>query len=336
MKRFLSVLLLIALVASLTACSGQPAEPAGGSAAPVQETFKPEIAALSVGEDFKLGDETYALEKWVALPEYDSDTQTGVGLCFVQKEGVAPIAISGGNYKSLIDMTLDMDGTSLFTSNISFIKAEDAPGYTARVTFEFALPKSAAMPAGGTIFHTGENEEIAIDLSTLEALPIEAVQPTGSSAGVAPAPDDDAKALCGEWQLTSIAFRTPDADNGIYTIDATMSISEGFEYGRDLILREDMTMISLIDLSALIEAVPELPFTISDLDLKDYLGWTYANGTLTLTPDGPAFAASYDEASKELRLTRSGEVAIITNTANGMTTQSDSVLIDITMVFKAK
>ena len=95
-------------------------------------------------------------------------------------------------------------------------------------------------------------------------------------------------------------------------------------------------MVSFIDLSALIDAVPELPFAISDLDLNVYSGWTYTNGTLTLTPDGPAFAAVYDEASQELRLTRSGEVAIIPSTTNGMVTQSGSVLIDITMVFKGK
>ncbi len=336
MKRSLSALLLVLLVASLAACSGRPAGPAGESAAPPRETFQPEAAALTAGEDFKLGDETYALEKWVALPEYDTDTQTGVGLCFVQREGVAPIAISGGGYKSLIDMTLDMEGTPLYTSNISFIKAEDAPGYTARVTFEFALPKGAALPAGGTIFHTGENEEIAINLSMLEALPIEAFPAIEPSAGAAAASDDGAQALCGEWLLDSIIFCTPDENNGIYTIDAAMSISEGFEYGRDLVLREDMKMISFIDLSALIDAVPELPFSISDLDLKDYSGWTYRSGTVTLTYGGPAFTAVYDEASRELRLTRSGEVAILSGSANGMATQSGSVLIDITMVFKAK
>ncbi len=336
MKRFLAVLLLALLLASLTACSGQPTQQAGDSAAPQQETFSTE-AALPAGKDFKLGDETYSLEKWVALPEYDTDTQTGVGLCFVQREGVAPILISGGSYKSLIDMTLDMGGTPLSTSNISFIKAEDAPGYAARVTFEFAIPKGAALPTGGTIFHTGENVEISIGLSTLEALPIEAAPAAETAPDAAPASDDFGKeAFFGEWLLTSIIFRTPDADNGIYAIDATMNISEGFEYGRDLVLRKDMKMVSFVDLSALIDAVPELPFAINDLDLKDYAGWTYANGTITLTYGGPAFEAVYDEASKELRLTCSGEVAILPGAANGIATQTGAVLIDITMVFKAK
>lgn len=67
-----------------------------------------------------------------------------------------------------------------------------------------------------------------------------------------------------------------------------------------------------------------------------YFGWTYGNGTLALTPDGPAFTAVYGEAVKELRLTRSGEVAIIPATTNGLATQSGSVLTGITMVFKAK
>lgn len=330
MKKLLTVLLLIAIIGAFAACSPQTSTPGA-------QISGPKTAALSAGEAFKLGDETYALEKWAALPEYDTDTQIGIGVCFVQKEGVAPIVISGGGYKSLIDMTLNMDGAPLSTSNISFIKAEDAPGYAGRVTFEFVLQKGAALPVGGTIFHTGKNERIAIDLSALEALPIEAEPKTGSSESTAPAPDDFGKqAFFGEWLLDSIVFRTPNEDNGIYAIDASMSISEGFEYGRDLSLREDMKMISFVDLSALIEAVPELPFTINDLDLKDYSGWTYSNGTITFTPGGPAFTASCDEASKELRLTRSGEAAIIPNTVNGMTTQSGTVLIDITMVFKIK
>lgn len=329
MKKLLAALLFIAIIGVLTACSPQ-------ASAPGQEASEIKTDALSAGEDFKLGNETYALEKWMALPEYDTDTQTGVGLCFVQKEGVAPIAISGSGYKSLIDMTLDMDGAALATSNISFIKVEDAPGYTARVTFEFALPKGAALPVGGTIFHTGKNEEVAIDLSALDALPIEVTAATEAPAGAAAAFDDDAQVYFGEWMLDSIIFRTPDENNGIYTIDATMSISDGFEYGRDLVLHEDMTMVSLIDLSALIEAVPELPFAINDLDLKDYSGWTYSNGTITLAYGGPAFTATCDEASQELRLMRSGEVAIHSDTANGMATQSGSVLIDITMVFTAK
>ena len=161
MKRISAIFLIFALIAALTACAKAPA--AGKEGSPYQNG-----STLSAGEDFKLGDETYALEKWIALPEYDTDTKTGYGLCFVQKEGVAPIAISGSSYTSLIDMNLDMDGGTLSTSYISFIAVDDAPGYAARVTFEFALPKAAALPENGTIFHTGADKEERIDLSPLE------------------------------------------------------------------------------------------------------------------------------------------------------------------------
>ncbi|HPK17222.1 MAG TPA: hypothetical protein PKW41_14610, partial [Clostridia bacterium] len=70
MKRIISILLLVLFVTSLTACSGQASETSGEA---------PQQAAVPTTGDFKLGDETYALEKWVALPEYDTDTQTGVG-----------------------------------------------------------------------------------------------------------------------------------------------------------------------------------------------------------------------------------------------------------------
>jgi hypothetical protein len=321
MKRISAVLLIITLIAALTACTKAPA--AGKEGSPYQN-----VPALSAGDDFKLGDETYALEKWVTLPEYDTDTKIGYGLCFVQKEGIAPIAISGSNYTSLIDMKLDMDDGTLATSNISFIAVDDAPGYAARVTFEFALPKAAALPESGTIFHTGADKEERIDLSALEtpagapSAPQEQSQPA-----VMPADDYEAKKLAGEWLLTAITFRTPETDNGIFSMDATMEISEGFEYGRNLSLRNDMTLIGLIDLSALIDAVNELPFSVTDLDFKDYSGWEYTNGVVTLTKSGPELAASYDEASEELRLTWSGTVQI---------DPAGEVLMDITMVFKAK
>ncbi|MDR2132309.1 MAG: hypothetical protein LBP30_03070 [Clostridiales Family XIII bacterium] len=254
----------------------------------------------------------------------------------MQKEGVAPIVISDGDYSSLVDVTLDMNGATQGTDNINFVAVDDAPGYAARITFGFALPKGAALPAGGTIFHTGDDEEIAIDLSTLEALSIEA-EDTEPPAGVDSAADDfGKKAFFGEWLLTAITFYTPEEDNGIYTIDGTMSISEGFEYGRDLIFKEDMGMSSNIDLRALVDATDELPFSVEELNLLDYSGWEYADGTLTLTAGGPAFAAAYDEASGELRLMRSGEVAIASTATNGLLTQSGSVLLDITMAFTAK
>ena len=225
-------------------------------------------------------------------------------------------------------MKLDMDDGTLSTSNISFIAVDDAPGYAARVTFEFALPKAAALPESGTIFHTGADKEERIDLSSLEtpagvpSAPQEQSQPTEM-----PADDYEAKKLAGEWVLTAITFRTPETDNGIFSMDATMEISEGFEYGRNLSLREDMTMIGLIDLSALIDAVNELPFSVSGLDFKDYSGWKYANGVITLTNSGPELAASYVDATEELHLTWSGTVQI---------DPSGEVLMDITMVFKAK
>lgn len=329
MKKLAVILLVAVMLCSLAACSNQTTIPDGHL--PNSDT-----SALPAGVDFKLGDETYALEKWTLCPEYDTDTQIGVGLCFVQKEGVAPIVISGGSYKSLVDMTLDVSDSQLGTSNISFIAVEDAPGYAARITFEFALTRGAVLPVDGTIFHTGDNEEIAIDLSELEALPIEAAE-TLSPGGVAPAPDDFGKeTFFGEWQLTAITFRTPETNNGIYTIDATMNISEGFEYGRELILKEDMGMNSNINLRALMNAVDELPFSIDELNLLVYSGWEYANGTLTLTAGGPAFTAYYDEAARKLLMTHSGEATILSPAESGEATQLGSVLLDITMEFIAQ
>lgn len=325
MKKWLLLLLCTMLAIALTACGGVV------SAEPKQES-----AGLAAGEDFSMGDETYALEKWVLLPEYNTDTHAGYGVCFVQKEGIAPILISGSSYRSLIDMTLDTGGEAISTRNISFIKVEDAPGYAARVTFEFSLPKDAKLPAIGRIFHSGKDEEADIDLSTLGA-PLPASEPAVTEAPVPEEPPLDAKAqaYCGDWLLEAIVFCTPNADNGIFAIEGTMEVSEGFEFGRELTLNEDMTMNGLVNLDGLVDAVTELPFAISGLDLNAYTNWAYEDGMVTFMPDGPALAAEYDEAAGELRLKRGGEVEIKSVQTGDAVSKSGMVDMDITMIFQA-
>jgi len=149
-------------------------------------------------------------------------------------------------------------------------------------------------------------------------------------------PPEAASALAGEWVLESIRFYTPESGNGIYEIDGTMTVSEGFPFGRALTLTADGTAASDMNLDALVEAVPELPFETADLNLSNYTGWTVVGDTLTFSPDGPALSVAHGDAADELRLTRSGEVEILSNTVNGAATNTGTVAIEITMMFTAK
>ena len=143
-------------------------------------------------------------------------------------------------------------------------------------------------------------------------------------------------ALAGEWVLEAIRFYTPDDANGIYKIDGTMTVSEGFTFGRALTLSADGTAASDMNLDALVEAVPELPFETADLNLSNYTGWTVVGDTLTFSPDGPALSIAHDEAAGTLHLTRSGEMEIQSMEVNGASSKTGTVTIEITMMFTAK
>ncbi|MDO5112110.1 MAG: hypothetical protein Q4E65_07380 [Clostridia bacterium] len=325
MKKWIAVLLAALLLMSFSACGADEAQSAG------------QTAGKAAGESFTLGKETYALEKWVLLPEYDTDTMRGYGLCLVQQEAVAPIKITSQGYSSLVDATLDVGGTELPTRNISFIKTDGAPGYAARVTFEFALDKGEALPASATMRHADTKEEQRLDLSALAA-PVAASAQTEEAAAQeeteAPVIPQEGLALCGDWLLTGVRFYTPEQDNGIYAIDGTMGLFEGYDLGRDLRLLEDGTFSSDINISALIEEVNELPFTAADLDFNAYGAWEFQDNLILPAPDGPALHVEEASAEGELQLKNSRTVEIESIERDGAMTKDGRVDIEITLILE--
>ncbi len=328
MKRWIALLIAALLLMPLSSCSGGGAQSAGQS------------AGKAAGESFTLGKESYALEKWVLLPEYDTDTARGYGLCLVQKEAVAPIKITSQGYSSLVDATLDAGGTVISSRNISFIKTEDAPGYAARVTFEFALDKDEALPTSATMRHADTEEEQRLDLSSLaspaapETAPEQAEETSAPEKTEAPVISEEALALCGDWLLTGVRFYTPKQDNGIYAIDGTLGLSEGYDLGRDLRLLEDGRFASDINISALIENVNELPFAAEDLDFRAYGKWEFQDDLIIPAPDGPALHVEEAPAEGELLLKNSRTVEIESVEQNGATTKSGTVDIEITLIME--
>lgn len=287
--------------------------------------------SIPAGENFKFGDETYAVEKWIIVPKYDSETQTGYGLSFLQKEGVIPVQISistngsPSSYSSLLDMKLEIDGENLEPENISFENVKDVPGYSARIIFEFAIPTQSKLPDNGTLLYKNKKLQKEIDLSALEA---------PKKNGEKSAEDRELLNFYGNWKLSSIIFHTPETGNGIFEMDATMDISDGFEYGRDLSLSKDMSLKSDVDIDALVYAISELPFIVHNFNLKDDTGWSYSNGKIKTIPDGTELMASYNEKDEVLFLTHSDEVDILSQKTDQTATKSGSVLMEITLVFK--
>ena len=139
-------------------------------------------------------------------------------------------------------------------------------------------------------------------------------------------------ALEGDWTLTGLDFKTPDMENGIFSIDAGLTLNEEFEYGLSLTLGEDGGIKSDIGLSGFLDLVDALPFQTTVLDLKDYTGWSVAEGMLTFAPDDTAFAVALEDGT--LRLTWSSDVEILSTTnEQGLTSKSGTVAMEITLSF---
>ena len=154
MKKYIAVIAILALCFAFTGCGGS--------------------SGYTEGEQFKLGDETYALEKIERDSDKDTDSTERYGVSLLQVGNSAPVTISGfgggtTTTKSIIDLTLNDGETKYVTSTISFVATDEVEGYGSRVIFYFDIPKGKDFPASGTLKRTDGDETAELDLSGLKA-----------------------------------------------------------------------------------------------------------------------------------------------------------------------
>ena len=133
-----------------------------------------------------------------------------------------------------------------------------------------------------------------------------------------------------EWQLDTIHFKTLSADSP-YSIDGGLSLNGGADYGNRLRL-DGGAVDTDIDLNGLIEAVPQLPFSVPELDLTAYDGYALDGDTLRLAPGDVQMGVGYE--SDALSLTYNTHVEIHSQTTgNGLTTQAGETDLEVILGF---
>ena len=125
------------------------------------------------GEQFQLGEETYALEKVVRAVDKDAGSTECYGVSLLQVGNTAPIIISGfgtgtTSTQSAIDLTLSEGETTYSPSSISFEATDEVEGYGSRILFYFDIPAGTALPASGTLKKSDSEETAEIDLSGIK------------------------------------------------------------------------------------------------------------------------------------------------------------------------
>ena len=144
------------------------------------------------GEQFQLGDETYALEKVVRATDKDTGATECYGVSLLQVGQTAPVIISGfgtstATTQSALEMTLVDGDQSYAASSVSFAAIDDVEGYGLRMVFYFDIPSGTAMPTSATLKRSDGEETVQLDLSGLKTEEETTTTTTTTSSGL---PDD--------------------------------------------------------------------------------------------------------------------------------------------------
>ncbi len=133
-----------------------------------------------------------------------------------------------------------------------------------------------------------------------------------------------------EWQLDTIHFKTLSEDSP-YSIDGGLSLNGGSTYGNRLVLA-DGAVDTDIDLNGLIQAVPQLPFSVPELELTGYDSYTLDGDTLRLEPGDIEMTVGYGDDA--LSLTYVTHVDIQSQSMdNGLTSQAGETNLEVIMGF---
>ena len=150
-------------------------------------------SGYSKGEQFQLGENTYALEKVVRATDKDTGSTDCYGVSLLQVGNSAPIVISGlgddsMSTKSAVDLTLHDGDTNYSPGTISFEATDEVEGYGSRMVFYFDIPKGMELPISGTLKGSSDEEVAELDLSGMTPEE-ETTTTTTTEAAIPIAPD---------------------------------------------------------------------------------------------------------------------------------------------------
>ena len=167
-KQFLAMILCaLASMCLASACSNEA--PRTTTAMP-SESQKLDANVYGKGDKLSAKSYDFTLHEIVFKPDYDTSTHTAYGVVFLMGEAKAPLQISNGSHRSLVDMTLSNGKQVIKSTEITFVGIDDIPSFGGKATFIFRIENSEEMPLSGTFLYTEDEnnpQTYNIDLSDL-------------------------------------------------------------------------------------------------------------------------------------------------------------------------
>lgn len=241
----------------------------------------------------------------------------------VNADGSGEYTFIQDGYQESWPFTLTSDGNRFSVDIPATSQLGSVDGVWALEEGVLKLDITSTFTRGGSYSYTAECERVIREE--------EADTASVSADPGAKQTDGEVPAWAGRgWQLDTLHFKTLSEDSP-FSIDAGMSLNGPTEYGA--YLHFDGTALSSdIDLNGLIEAVPQLPFSVPELNLTTYDGFTLDGDCLRLTPGDILLTLDYDAASDSLSLVYTTHVEIQSQTLdNGMRTKGGETDIEITL-----
>ena len=136
-----------------------------------------------------------------------------------------------------------------------------------------------------------------------------------------------------KWTLDTIWFRTLSEDSP-FVIDAGMTFTGPTEFGSEFFIGDSGEIETDINMNGLIEAVPQLPFSVEELDLTQYTGCAVEGNTAVMTPGDVKFDIAFTDVGMSLAYTASVEIA--STETDGLVSEAGSCDILITLGFVAE
>ena len=282
----------------------EPAE--GGDLIPLwkgADDASPEPSSESMAAGASIPGELVGQWKGVGTPK-NGGTPIDLAIT-VNADGTGEYSFDQGSYHESYPFTISNDDSTFSVDIPATSMLGSVSGTWALEDGVLKLEITSVFASGGSYSYTAECVKVTGDRAAWEAR---------------------------DWQLDTLNFKTL-TEGAPYSIDGGLSMNGSSTYGSRLCLDGGDVETDIV-MNGLIQAVPQLPFSVPELDLTQYESYALDGDALRLMPGDIRMDIDYNGAADALTLTFNTHVDIESqDMGNGMRSQAGESDMEIRLGF---